>query len=231
MNVLTRRRVDSKVTKLVVQNKQFTRVAEQFRTIRTSIQHSIAKGKVTSIVITSAREGAGKSFSAANLAVTLAAEQKRILLVDADFRRPSVHKIFKVDNSRGLTSLLENYSLSFNHVVQYNQKHNIYVLPSGSKSDNPSELLNSPRMDEIIMELEEDFDCVIYDMPPVLSVTDAQILSGKVDGTIFIIHKGQDTEEDVLKARDLLNIVDANILGAILNKVDKSKRKYVYKQE
>lgn len=230
MTLLSRNKTDNKVTKLVVNNKQFTRVSEQFKTIRTSIQHSISRGKVTSIVITSAREGAGKSFSAANLAVTLAAEQKKILLVDADFRKPSVHKIFKVDNSRGLTSLLENYSLSFKHVIQYNQKNNIYILPSGSIPDNPSELLNSTRMDEIIMELEEDFDCVIYDMPPVLSVTDAQILSGKVDGTIFIILKGHDIEEEVLKARDLLNIVDANILGAILNKVDRSKRKYVYNQ-
>lgn len=229
--LLKRVQTDSSLTKLVVKNNKFTHVSEQFRTIRTNIQHSINTGKIKSIVITSARDGEGKSFAAANLAVTLAAEKKRILLVDADFRKPSIHKIFKTDNSRGLTSLLNNPSLTAKHLIQFNSRNNLSILPSGPSPFNPSELLNSDRMDDIIKELESDYDLIIYDMPPVLSVTDAQIVSGKVDGTIFIVSKGYVTEEDVMKARDLLSIVDANVLGSIINKVDRSKRKYVYVSE
>lgn len=226
--LLRRVRSDSRLTKLVVNQDKFTHVSEQFRTIRTNIQHSINTKQIKSIVITSARDGEGKSFAAANLAVTLAAENKRILLVDADFRKPSLHKVFKLENDRGLTTLLSNPSLQAESLVQIHLEHNLYILPSGHIPPNPSELLNSSRMDELVNELEETFDLIIYDMPPVLSVTDAQIVSGKVDGTIFIISKGYVTEEDVIKAGDLLNIVDANILGAIINKIERSKRKYVY---
>lgn len=229
--LLKKVRADSGLTKLVVKNNKFTRVSEQFRTIRTNIQHSVNTGKIKSIVITSARDGEGKSFAAANLAVTLAAENKRILLVDADFRKPSIHKIFKTDNHRGLTSLLKNPSLSSRHLIQFNAANNLNILPSGPIPTNPSELLNSNRMDDVINELERNYDVIVYDMPPVLSVTDAQIVSGKVDGTIFIISKGYVTEEDVMKAGELLSIVDAKILGAIINKVDRSKRKYVYVPE
>lgn len=229
--LLKKVRADSGLTKLVVKNNKFTRVSEQFRTIRTNIQHSVNTGKIKSIVITSARDGEGKSFAAANLAVTLAAENKRILLVDADFRKPSIHKIFKTDNHRGLTSLLKNPLLSSRHLIQFNAANNLNILPSGPIPTNPSELLNSNRMDDVINELERNYDVIVYDMPPVLSVTDAQIVSGKVDGTIFIISKGYVTEEDVMKAGELLSIVDAKILGAIINKVDRSKRKYVYVPE
>ncbi|GEN50386.1 CpsD/CapB family tyrosine-protein kinase [Alkalibacterium pelagium] len=229
--LLRRVRADSRLTKLVVNQNKFTHVSEQFRTIRTNIQHSVNTGKIKSIVITSARDGEGKSFAAANLAVTLAAENKRILLVDADFRKPSIHKIFKVENDRGLTTLLTNPSLQAESLIQIDLENNLFILPSGYIPSNPSELLNSDRMDDLVKELEESYDLIIYDMPPVLSVTDAQIVSGKVDGTIFIISKGYVTEEDVIKAGDLLNIVDANIIGAIINKIERSKRKYVYVPE
>jgi capsular exopolysaccharide synthesis family protein len=232
MAALSRKgRTDSRLTKLVVNHTKFTHVSEQFRTIRTNLQHSVNTGKIKSIVITSARDGEGKSFAAANLAVTLAAENKRILLVDADFRKPSIHKIFKAENSRGLTTLLTNPSLSPKHLVIMNQVNNLYVLPSGPIPSNPSELLNSERMNDLINEMEAEYDLIIYDMPPVLSVTDAQIVSGKVDGTIFIISKGYVTEEDVTKAGELLSIVDAKIIGAIINKVERSKRKYIYVPE
>lgn len=230
MSIKRKKKKDSTITKLIVKNNKYTNVSEQFRTIRTNIQYSVVNKKIKSIVITSARQGAGKSFAAANLAVTLASENKRILLVDADFRRPSVHKIFKVKNNEGLTSLLNDESLSVKSFIQYNRTNNLYVLPSGAIPPNPSELLNSDRMDTVLEELENEFDFIIFDMPPVLAVTDAQIVAGKVDGTIFIIPKGQVTEEDVFKSKDLLTIVDAKILGAIINKVEKKKSDYSYTQ-
>lgn len=219
---------DSTITKLIVKNKKNTNVSEQFRTIRTNIQYSVGEKKIKSVVITSARKGAGKSFAAANLAVTLAAENKRILLVDADFRKPSIHKIFRVQNTVGLTSLLNDENLSVKNNIQYNGLNNLYILPSGAIPPNPSELLNSDRMSSVLEELEQSFDFIIFDMPPVLSVTDAQIIAGKVDGTIFIIPKGEATEEDIFKSKELLTIVNAKILGVIINKVEKKRKDYKY---
>ncbi len=221
---------NSRLTQLIVQQDSYTNVSEQFRTIRTNIQYSIINKGIKSIVITSARQGAGKSFAAANLAVTLASEKKRILLVDADFRRPAIHNIFKTSNNIGLCALLNDESLSVKNAVQYNRTHNLYILTSGSVPSNPSELLNSGRMDAILKELKNEFDFIIFDMPPVLAVTDAQIVAGKVDGTIFIIPKGLVAEEDVLKAKELLAIVNATIIGAIINKVEKTKKSYDFVQ-
>lgn len=216
--------------KLIVKNNPNTNVSEQFRTIRTNIQYSMVDQQIKTIVITSARQESGKSFTAANLAATLASEDKRILLVDADLRRPTVHRIFRLKNHIGLTTLLTDKSLSTEKIIQYSRIKNLYILPSGAIPPNPSELLNTNRMTNIMKKLEEDFDLIIYDLPPVLAVTDAQIMAGKVDGTIFILPKGKVTEEDALKSKELLSLVGANILGAVFNRVEKSKSAYYYSQ-
>lgn len=217
---------NDKATKLVVSVRPQSYVSEQFRTIRTNIQYSMIDKKVKSIVLTSARQGAGKSFISSNLAVTLASENKRILLVDADFRKPSVQKIFKLKNSLGLSTLLTDDELTTEKVVQYSRYNNLYVLPSGAIPPNPSELLNSEKMSKIMEELKKDFDFIIYDMPPLLEVADAQILAGKVDGTIFVIPKGQLTEEDALKSKELLSIAGARVLGAVMNWDEKTDHGY-----
>lgn len=216
----------NKATKLVVGVRPQSYVSEQFRTIRTNLQYSMIDKKVKSIVITSARQGAGKSFISSNLAVTLASEQKRILLVDADFRKPSVQKIFRLKNSLGLSTLLNDSKLTTKDVVQYSRYNDLYILPSGAIPPNPSELLNSEKMSKIMNELEKDFDFIIYDMPPILEVADAQILAGKVEGTIFVLPKGQVTEEDAIKSKELLSIAGARILGAVINWEEKTDHGY-----
>ncbi|WP_423189026.1 CpsD/CapB family tyrosine-protein kinase [Alkalibacterium sp. f15] len=229
MHVIRKKQKNSnRYSNLVVDNNPNSSISEQFRTIRTNLHFSMIDRKFKTIVITSAGQGAGKSFAAINLAATIASENKRVLLVDADLRRPTVNRTFRLNNYLGLTTLLADKDLSASKVIRYNRNTNLYILTSGAIPPNPSELLSSDRMNEIMKELEADFDLIIYDMPPVLAVTDAQILASKVDGTIFVLPKGQVTEEDAMKSKELLDIVGARVIGAIFNRVKKKNNDYYY---
>lgn len=213
---------------LVVVNKPTSVVAEQFRTVRTNIQFSMVDEAIKSLVVTSAGPASGKSTIAANLAATFASEDKRVLLVDSDLRKPTVHKTFKVRNSDGLTTLLTDKRTNVGDVVYRTHTDGLYILTSGAIPPNPAELLSSNRMDEIKQEMLEYFDMIIFDMPPVLAVTDAQVMSTKTDGTLFVVPQGQVSKDEALKAKDMLEKVKANVLGAVLNRVDKSDDSYYY---
>lgn len=220
--------VQSERSGLVVLNKPSSVVSEQFRTIRTNIQFSMIDKSMKTIVVTSAGPSSGKSTIAANLAATFASENKKILLVDADLRKPTVHKTFKVRNNDGLTTLLTDSTKSIEDVTFQTQLAGLHILTSGAIPPNPAELLSSNRMNKITEEMGEIFDLIIFDMPPVLAVTDAQILSSKSDGVIFVIPKGEVNKDQVLKSKELLDNVKANVLGAILNRVEKSDDNYYY---
>ncbi|WP_028273725.1 CpsD/CapB family tyrosine-protein kinase [Atopococcus tabaci] len=213
---------------LVVQAQPFSIAAEQFRTIRTNLRFTMVDKKVKSIVVTSANASSGKSFVAANLAATFAAENKKVLLVDADLRKPTVHRIFGIRNFNGLTTLLTEESIQLEHMVHYSLVSNLFVLPSGALPPNPAELLSSHRMDVLKAQMEEEYDLVIFDMPPILPVADAQIMAGKTDGTIFVIPQGGVSKEEGKKAKQLLEMVQANILGAVMNRVEPEKDSYYY---
>ncbi len=213
---------------LVVSSKPNSVVSEQFRTIRTNIQFSMVDENLKSLVITSAGPGSGKSIISANLAATFASEDKRVLLVDADLRKPTVHKTFRVRNNDGLTTLLTDRGTRIEDMVYRTNIQGLYTLTSGAIPPNPAELLGSKRMDELMKELEEEFDFIVYDMPPVLAVTDAQVMASKADGTIFVLPKGQATKDEVLKSKELLEMVNANVLGAIFNRVEKASDSYYY---
>lgn len=222
----------SQITKerpgLVVSSKPTSIVSEQFRTIRTNIQFSMVDKNLKSLVVTSAGPGSGKSIISANLAATFASEEKKVLLVDADLRKPTVHKTFRVRNNDGLTTLLTDRNVKVEEMVYRTHIPGLYVLTSGAIPPNPAELLASNSMNDLMKDLEEEFDFVLYDMPPVIAVTDAQIMASKTDGTIFVLPKGQATKEEVLKSKELLEMVNANILGAIFNRVDKMDDNYYY---
>lgn len=213
---------------LVLDQRNNSYISEQFRTIRTNMYFSTINQKLKTIVITSARKEAGKSFTAANLAVTMAKENKRVLLVDADLRRPSVHHTFKLNNIIGLTTLLAEYNLPTSKVVNYNTQYKLYILTSGPVPPNPSELLSSDRMADVMRMLESEYDFIIYDMPPILSVTDAQLIANRVDGTVFVMPKGQITQDEAIKSKELLEIAGANVIGAIFNKAGKKSPDYYY---
>ncbi|MCC5894476.1 MAG: CpsD/CapB family tyrosine-protein kinase [Alkalibacterium sp.] len=213
---------------LVVLNKPSSVVSEQFRTIRTNIQFSMIDETLRTIVVSSAGPSSGKSTVSANLAATFASEEKKILLVDADLRKPTVHKTFKVRNHDGLTTLLTDRNTNLEDVIYRTHKDGLYILTSGAIPPNPAELLASKRMEEIKQEMLDYFDMIIFDMPPLLAVTDAQVMASKTDGVLFVIPKGKANKDEIFKAKDLLEKVQANVLGAILNRVDKSDDSYYY---
>lgn len=213
---------------LVVVNKPSAVVSEQFRTIRTNIQFSMVDTSLKTLSITSAGPSSGKSVVSANLAATFANEDKKVLLVDADLRKPTLHKTFKVRNNDGLTTLLTNKDSSLGDVIYRTHTDGLYILTSGAIPPNPAELLSSKRMLELIDDMKGFFDLVIFDLPPVLAVTDAQVISSKTDGAIFVVPKGLVNKDQVIQSRDLLDKVNANVLGAILNRVEKSDDNYYY---
>lgn len=203
-------------------------VAEQYRTIRTNIQFSMIDRDVKSIVMTSSGPWEGKSTTAANLASVFTDQGKRVLLVDADLRKPSVQRTFGLSNVEGLTTLLSTPDQELSEVIQQVTGTDIHVLTSGPIPPNPSELLNSNRMNLLMKRLEEIYDIIIYDMPPVTSVTDAQIMAAKSDGVVFVIRHSVSQKSAILNAKELLEMVNANILGVVFNGVVKKTDQFYY---
>lgn len=191
--------------------------AEQFRTIRTNIEFAQLDKSMKNLLVSSSIPAEGKSTVASNLAYVIAQTDKRVLLVDADLRKPTVHRTFKLNNEQGLTTLLSNADLKFNQVVQHSRDLNLYFLPSGPIPPNPSEILGSGRMTLLMQELGQYFDIVIYDAPPITAVTDPQILATKVDGVVMVVRQGYTRKEEVKKAKEALDNVNANILGYVMN--------------
>lgn len=139
-----------------------------------------------------------------------------------------MHKTFKVRNTDGLTTLLTDRNTHLDELIYRTHTEGLYVLTSGAIPPNPAELLGSKRMEEIKLEMLDYFDLIIFDMPPLLAVTDAQVMASKADGVLFVIPKGKANKDEVFKAKDLLEKVQANVLGAVLNRVDKSDDNYYY---
>lgn len=213
---------------IVVADNPTSIVSEQFRTIRTNIQFSMIDKAVKTISVTSAAPSSGKTTVASNLAGAFAAEDIKVLLVDTDMRKPTVHKVFQVQNHPGLTNLLTNRSLKLDDVVRASYVNNLEYLTCGVVPPNPSELINSKRMSELIQEMEAEYDLIIFDNPPLLAVTDAQIMATKVDGTIVVIPQGEVTKDELHQSAELLEKVNANVLGSVMNKADVDSDTYYY---
>lgn len=192
-------------------------VSEQFRTIRSNLLFSENGMHLKTLGITSSGPGEGKSTIAANLAIVLADQQHKVLLIDADLRKPSIHRIFKKPNTKGLTTLLHNQALPVEDVIRRSKVENLFLITSGPTPTNPSELLSSNQMSNLIELFKANFDMIIFDLPPTVAVTDAQIMSTKVDGTILVVRNNVAYKEAVDKAVDLLTTVGANLAGFIFN--------------
>lgn len=206
-------------------------ITEQFRTIQTNIKFTMVDKKLKSLVVTSAGRDAGKSFIAVNLAATFASEEFRVLLVDADLRKPTVHKNFNLQNKKGLTTLLMEDSRGLKDKIYKTEVKGLYVLTSGPIPPNPADILSSNRMSRVQEEAENHFDLVIFDTPPILPVTDALIMASKVDGTVFVIPKAEVTKDELIKSKELLRLAEVNIIGAIFNRTEEVNGDYYYGDE
>lgn len=205
-------------------------VAEAYRAIRTNLQFSGAGKTLKTIVFTSAIPNEGKSTTVANLAITLAItigqDDKKILLIDCDMRKPVIHRRFSLLN-RGLSNCFaEDWPLK--EVIQADVFPNLDIVTSGPIPPNPAELLGSKKMEALLQEAAEDYDYVFLDMPPVLAVTDAVLMSCQTDGTILVLGSGDISPDEGKQAKELLEKVHANILGVILNKVPQHHKSGYY---
>ena len=218
---MAKKKSTTSAVSLITVADQSSTVTEQYRTIRTNIQFAMVDKNLKTLVITSSGPSEGKSTTSANLSVIFANTGMRVLLVDADFRKPTVHKTFALTNGRGLSSLLSDRSLSVDDVAQPSIVENLTVVTSGPKPPNPAELIGTQRMDQLIAEMKENYDLVIFDMPPVVAVTDAQVMASKVEGTILVVRQKVSQKSALAQAKNLLDIVNANILGVVFNGVDR----------
>jgi protein-tyrosine kinase len=206
----------SRRTNLIAYMNPDSLIAEQYRTIRTNIQFSCIDDTVRSIIITSPGFGEGKSTITANLGVSMAEQGKKVLIIDADIRKPTMHTIFKIKNEEGLSSVLLG-KISLKEAVFQTEIGRLGVLTSGPKPFNSSKVLDSKAVKELTEAALEYYDIVLFDSPPVLEVTDTQILSNQCDGVILVLSCGKTGNEKAVEAERVLKIARAKLLGVILN--------------
>lgn len=206
---------------LITFKRPQSQVAESFRSLRTSILLSGSSDtRPKLLLITSALPQEGKSATSINLAIVLAQKGSRVLLVDADMRRPTLHRVLGVSRDVGLSSILDGTTPDDNSVVPAPDFPNLFVLPSGPSPSNPAELLDSGRLRTLLEQWRSQYDYVIIDTPPALSVTDAVVLSPVADAVIIVVRSGQTTKHAVRRTCDTLCQVNARILGIVMNAVD-----------
>lgn len=228
-NKKTKKMIMDNKRKLIAKNDPKSPISEQYRTIRTNIQFSSIDQEVSTIMVTSSGPGEGKSTTVANLAVVFAQQGKSVLLVDADLRKPTVHYTFNLTNTTGLTNVLTN-QIELSEAVKLTDVANLVVLPSGPIPPNPSELLGSRAMKAFLENAQKDYSLIMFDTPPVLAVTDAQILANQCDGTILVVSSETTEVEAAVKSKELLAAANAKVLGVVLNnkKVDTNNQYYYY---
>ncbi|NWF79781.1 MAG: CpsD/CapB family tyrosine-protein kinase [Chloroflexi bacterium] len=201
---------------LITLREPSSAAAEAYRTLRTNILFSSLDRPLHTLLVTSTAPNEGKSTTLANLAVTMAQAEQRVLVVDCDLRRPSLHSIFGLPNERGLTSaLLEQGEGPL--PIQETSVPGLQLLPSGPLPPRPADLLGSRRMGVLIERLRTAADIVLFDTPPVVAVTDAAVLAPRVDGVLLVLQAGHTRRDRARQARQVLEKVKANIVGVVLN--------------
>lgn len=209
---------DASSRPLLTQTAHQSPRAESFRQIRTNLQFANMSGRAKSVLVTSSVPGEGKSTTATNLAIALAQAGNSVCLIDADLRRPMVHDYLGLDRSAGLTTVLVG-AASIDDLLQQWGEDQLYVLVSGQIPPNPSEMLGSEEMKSLIQGLEQVFDTIIIDAPPLLPVTDAAVLSQHVGGVLIVVGAQQTKSQELVKSLSSLEMVESNILGIVLNRL------------
>ncbi|TFE22649.1 polysaccharide biosynthesis tyrosine autokinase [Cohnella luojiensis] len=207
-------------SKITILSKPTSIRSESYRTLRINIEFLAVDREMKTIVVTSSMRGEGKTATTLNLAIAYAQAGKKVLLIDADLRKPGVHLMFEGDNSCGLTNFLANQS-TVSEAIQNTDIPNLFIITSGPIPPNPSELLNSQRIDTLLDEIKSDYDVVIIDTPPILGFIEAKMLAAKSSGVLLVLEHGMVKRTVAKRVKDELSSVKANLLGIVMNKMNK----------
>ena len=216
---------------LVTQSRPRSQMAESYRALRTSLLLTFAGGPPTVILITSALPEEGKTTTSVNSAIVLAQKGTRVLLIDADLRRPSIHKTLGMGPKIGLSNVLTGAATLQQAIIPSTILPELFILPAGTPPPNPAELLASAKMKNVLAELRKQYDHIVIDSPPTLSVTDAVVMSTDADAVVLVIRSGHTTKPALRRARDILLQVNARVCGVLVNAVDLSSPDYYYHYE
>ncbi|QIW21083.1 CpsD/CapB family tyrosine-protein kinase [Bacillus thuringiensis] len=212
---------------LIAHNKPKSPISEQYRNIRTNVEFAAIDTKIRSLMVTSPNPSEGKTTTIANLAVVFAQQGKKVLLIDTEMRKSTMHQMFQVNNIFGLTNVLAQ-SERFEKCVQATSVENLHFLPCGPIPPNPAELLGSKSMQELLAKTYSMYDLVLLDLPPILAVTDAQIMANYCDASILVVRSDMTKKEDAVKAKGLLESAKGKLLGVVLNDCDREQSLYYY---
>jgi non-specific protein-tyrosine kinase len=226
LGVISRHQIENGIP--VVKNQPRSPVAEAFRSLRTNIQFASVDKPLRTLLITSPSPQDGKSTVAVNLGASLAQSGYKVALVETDLRRPQVHKRLGLTNREGISGMFVQSKIVLNGALRETPIENLYALTSGALPPNPSELLGSEKMFEILNLVGERADIILLDSPPVMAVTDAAVLAPRVDGVLLVVKPGSTKLAACRQAIDQLQRVGANILGVVLNDVELTRSRYHY---
>ena len=216
----------------VIENKPQSIQSEEYRSLRTNIQYSSFDKEIKIILVTSSNLGEGKTTTAGNLALAMSYDNKKVIIIDCDLRKPAIHKRFKVSNTKGMSEVLIGKESLLGVINKYND--NLDILTTGKLPPNPSEMLGSNSMTTLLDRLREKYDYVIIDSPPISPITDAKILATKVDGTILVVRAEKTKRDTISQTIEELKGVNAKIIGNVLNGVENKNKGYYgayYSQE
>lgn len=213
--------------RLITIEEPMSPISEAYRVLRTNIQFSAIDQAMQVITVTSAQPREGKTTTISNLAVAYAQDGKRVMLIDADLRKPTLHRVFARTNRKGLTNVLANIS-TLEDEMQATDVEQLFLLTSGPMPPNPAEILATKRMGMLLDELRQQFDVILIDTPPALALTDAQVIASRSDGVLLVVSSGKTKRDLIRKCKANLEYVNANLLGVVLNNQNRREAESYY---
>lgn len=213
--------------RLITIEEPMSPISEAYRVLRTNIQFSAIDQAMQVITVTSAQPREGKTTTISNLAVAYAQDGKRVMLIDADLRKPTLHRVFARTNRKGLTNVLANIS-TLEDEMQATDVDQLFLLTSGPMPPNPAEILATKRMGMLLDELRQQFDVILIDTPPALALTDAQVIASRSDGVLLVVSSWKTKRDLIRKCKANLEYVNANLLGVVLNNQNRREAESYY---